>query len=122
MVTVDKNVFFKLKSPRYIFFQNIYSKYTSRLDAADDDVADFIVSDLLVATSIKAKKNQGDQISIEIVTRLIFNQNVLAAALVLRETALRFSLSPSLPKTTCIHAISCIIHSCPSFTYSVQIK
>ena len=41
-------------------FRNIHSviiqkrnNRTSRLDAADDDVADFIVSDLVVATSIK---------------------------------------------------------------------
>lgn len=31
-------------------------EHTSRLDAADDDVVDFIVSDLLVATSRRMNK------------------------------------------------------------------
>jgi hypothetical protein len=35
-------------------------------------------------------------------------KNILATALALRETVVRPSISPSLPKITCIHAISCI--------------
>ena len=36
------------------------AELTSRLDAADDDVVDFIVSDLLVATSGKTNKETMD--------------------------------------------------------------
>jgi hypothetical protein len=88
-------------------------QHTSRLDPADDDVVDLIVSDLLVTTS---KIN--NQIKLSLYSFLY--QCILAAALTLRETVVRLSLSPSLPRmhtrTLNIHPM----HIC--ITYYVQIK
>jgi len=72
-------------------------KHTSRLDPADDDVVDFIVSNLLVTTS---KHNN----TMKTKYRYNFKPFILAAELALRETAVRLSLSPSLPKKTHAHA------------------
>jgi hypothetical protein len=76
-------------------------KHTSRLDPADDDVADFIVSNLLVTTS---KHNN----TMKTRYHYIFKPFILAAELALRETAVRLSLPPSLPKKSHAHANSCI--------------